>query len=120
MVVEVVYRAHKQPSGFIGIFGTFDTQPGLDEEVKKEEWKGLIKEWVDLQPKLSDAGPFAGYCYIVSRRGLCSMSLKPILHLSDDLKSSRSPTSSPPMISRSPSPLGSPSWHMRTRTPMSK
>lgn len=99
VVVEVVYRAHKPPSGFIGIFGTFDVQPGLEEEVKKEAWKGLVREWVSLQPRLSDAGPFAGYCYIVGPSFTLSsfpVELTPHLLHSDDRKSFPSPTSSPP------------------------
>lgn len=39
---------------------------GVEKAVGDVAWKGLVREWVALQPKLSDAGPFAGYTYLVS------------------------------------------------------
>lgn len=51
----------------MGIFGTFKIKDGVEKSVADVAWKGLIREWVALQPKVSDAGPFAGYTYVVSR-----------------------------------------------------
>ncbi|ORY87490.1 hypothetical protein BCR35DRAFT_302261 [Leucosporidium creatinivorum] len=64
VVTEVALRAHTPPKGFVGIFGTFKIKYGVEKSVADEAWKGLIQEWVALQPKVSDAGPFAGYTYV--------------------------------------------------------
>lgn len=62
-VLEVVYKAHEPPAGFVGVFGTFSIDPKADGV---EIWQELIRKWIEVQPDLGKAG-FAGYSYVVSR-----------------------------------------------------
>ncbi|GAA6009290.1 hypothetical protein JCM10207_004337 [Rhodosporidiobolus poonsookiae] len=64
VVVETVFRAHDPPKGFVGIFGEFSVAKNATKEDGDAAWKELMRRWVDLQPKLTDAGPFAGYTYV--------------------------------------------------------
>ncbi|GAA6032512.1 hypothetical protein JCM8097_004793 [Rhodosporidiobolus ruineniae] len=64
VVVETVFRVHTPPAGFVGIFGEFSVAKNATKEDGDEAWKELMKRWVGLQPKLSDAAPFAGYTYV--------------------------------------------------------
>lgn len=64
VVISVTFRAHKPPAGFVGVCGTFETK--ADVEGAEEAWQALMRDFVALQPKLSDAGPFSGYTMIVS------------------------------------------------------
>ncbi|GAA6064606.1 hypothetical protein JCM10212_007095 [Sporobolomyces blumeae] len=64
VVVETVFRAFEPPKGFVGIFGTFAVRENVTSEAAAQSWTKLMKGWVDLQPRLSDAGPFAGYAYV--------------------------------------------------------
>lgn len=70
VVTEVALRTHTPPEGFVGIFGTFEIKEGVEKSVADEAWTSLIRQWVALQPKLSDAGPFAGYTYVVRSSAL--------------------------------------------------
>ncbi|CEQ41959.1 SPOSA6832_03737 [Sporobolomyces salmonicolor] len=65
VVVETVYKAFAPPEGFIGIFGEFEVAANASKEEGDQAWRKLLGEWVELQPKLSAAGPFAGYTYVV-------------------------------------------------------
>jgi len=67
VVTSVAFKAHGPPSGFVGIFGSFGLRDGANAtgDSGKGAWKEVVKRWIDLQPRLSDAGSFAGYSYIV-------------------------------------------------------
>ncbi|GEM07954.1 FAD linked oxidase [Rhodotorula toruloides] len=66
VVLETAFKVHAPPAGFVGIFGSFGLRQGADAspEERKEAWRGMVKRWTELQPKLSKAGPFAGYTYV--------------------------------------------------------
>ncbi|TNY19417.1 hypothetical protein DMC30DRAFT_400420 [Rhodotorula diobovata] len=66
VVTSVAFKAHGPPSGFVGIFGSFGLRDGANAtgDSGKGAWKEVVKRWIDLQPRLSDAGSFAGYSYI--------------------------------------------------------
>ncbi|BGP40891.1 hypothetical protein JCM10449v2_004856 [Rhodotorula kratochvilovae] len=66
VVTSVAFKAHDPPSGFVGIFGSFGTRHGANAtgDGGKRAWKEMVKRWVELQPVLSEAAPFAGYTYV--------------------------------------------------------
>ncbi|GAA5924298.1 hypothetical protein JCM3775_005649 [Rhodotorula graminis] len=66
VLTSVAFRAHDAPSGFVGIFGSFGVRPGANTtgDSGKAAWRRMVRRWVDLQPVLSDAAPFAGYTYV--------------------------------------------------------
>ncbi|GJN91231.1 hypothetical protein Rhopal_004249-T1 [Rhodotorula paludigena] len=66
VATEVAFKAHDPPAGFVGIFGSFGPRHGANAtgDGGKGAWKDMLKRWVELQPKLSAAGPFAGYTYV--------------------------------------------------------
>ncbi|KAM0789391.1 hypothetical protein ACM66B_000220 [Microbotryomycetes sp. NB124-2] len=64
VLVESVVQAHTPPDGFVGIFGHFDVAADLDKTAASAAYKTLVREWIKLQPVLSDAAPFAGYSYL--------------------------------------------------------
>ncbi|BGP16986.1 hypothetical protein JCM10213_007432 [Rhodosporidiobolus nylandii] len=64
VVVETVFRAFDPPAGFVGIFGEFAVAQNASKEDGDEAWRELMTRWMELQPKLSDAAPFAGYTYV--------------------------------------------------------
>ncbi|GAA5836731.1 hypothetical protein JCM11251_002710 [Rhodosporidiobolus azoricus] len=66
VIVETVFRAHEPPAGFVGIFGQFYVDKNATKEEGAKAWAELMKRWVDLQPVLSEAGPFAGYTYVTA------------------------------------------------------
>ncbi|GAA5901360.1 hypothetical protein JCM6882_007756 [Rhodosporidiobolus microsporus] len=66
VIVETVFRAHAPPPGFVGIFGQFYVNKNSTQEEAKEAWGELMRKWVELQPKLADAAPFAGYTYVTA------------------------------------------------------
>lgn len=67
VVLETAFKAHVPPAGFVGVFGSFGLKEGTDasKEEGKQAWREMVKRWTELQPKLSKAGPFAGYTYVV-------------------------------------------------------
>lgn len=67
VVLETAFKAHTPPAGFVGIFGSFGLRGGMgaSKEEGKEAWREMMKRWTALQPKLSKAGPLAGYTYVV-------------------------------------------------------
>ncbi|GAA5962001.1 hypothetical protein JCM21900_002793 [Sporobolomyces salmonicolor] len=69
VVVETVYKAFVPPDGFVGIFGQFEVAANASKEEGDQAWRKLLGEWVELQPKLSAAGPFAGYTYVQRPQG---------------------------------------------------
>ncbi|BGP00262.1 hypothetical protein NBRC10513v2_004487 [Rhodotorula toruloides] len=66
VVLETAFKAHTPPAGFVGIFGSFGLRGGMgaSKEEGKEAWREMMKRWTALQPKLSKAGPLAGYTYV--------------------------------------------------------
>mgnify|MGYP001563318077 FL=1 len=65
VVVEIAIKAYTPPSdGFIGVLGQFQIAANATEPAAA--WTSLLREWISLQPKLSDDG-FSGYSYVVSR-----------------------------------------------------
>ncbi|CDR41758.1 hypothetical protein NBRC10512_000926 [Rhodotorula toruloides] len=66
VVLETAFKAHVPPAGFVGVFGSFGLKEGTDasKEEGKQAWREMVKRWTELQPKLSKAGPFAGYTYV--------------------------------------------------------
>lgn len=62
MNLEVVFRAHAPPAGFVGAFGNF--QVNAEAKNKTQVWQEFNREWMKAQPSLSAAG-FAGYTYLV-------------------------------------------------------
>lgn len=64
VILETIFKTSPIPDGFVGIFGTFAVNSDAEKEKGDESWNRLIKGWIDLQPQLSDAGPFAGYTYV--------------------------------------------------------
>ncbi|GAA6058219.1 hypothetical protein JCM3770_005020 [Rhodotorula araucariae] len=66
VVTSVALKAYDPPSGFVGIFGSLGRRYGTNATGDSGEraWKAMIKRWVELQPVLSKAAPFAGYTYV--------------------------------------------------------
>ncbi|KAK4057330.1 hypothetical protein OIO90_001827 [Microbotryomycetes sp. JL221] len=64
VLVEAVVQAHDPPKGFIGIFGHFDVASNLDKDTAAQAYQDVVRKWIEMQPTLSDAGPFAGYSYL--------------------------------------------------------
>ncbi|KAM0748560.1 FAD-binding domain-containing protein [Meredithblackwellia eburnea MCA 4105] len=61
-VLSIAYKAHVPPKdGFVGLVGEFSVASNASEP--DETWKGLLRQWVAVQPQLSEVG-FAGYSYV--------------------------------------------------------
>ncbi|GAA5864150.1 hypothetical protein JCM1840_000717 [Sporobolomyces johnsonii] len=81
VVVETVFKAFAPPKGFVGIFGEFEVATNASKEEGDQAWRKLLGEWVELQPKLSAAGPFAGYTYVQRPQGTPFAYVLPSRHL---------------------------------------
>lgn len=104
VILETIFKTSPIPDGFVGIFGTFAVNSDAEKEKGDESWNRLIKGWIDLQPQLSDAGPFAGYTYVVRYPTLSSARkalMKSAVSNRDDHFPLLSPTSSLLPISHS-------------------
>lgn len=64
IVLEVVFRAHDPPSGFVAVGGSWQIDQTASNAT--EEWKFLVREWIGIQESLSKGG-FAGYTYLVGQ-----------------------------------------------------
>lgn len=62
IVLEVVFRAHDPPAGFVAVGGSWQIDQSASNAT--EEWKSLVRAWIGVQESLSEAG-FAGYTYLV-------------------------------------------------------